>query len=116
MRARIPKASIEQAGICAWNGFVPWLRPNFMRRMPVEIRFGTTINFVGPLLSPTMPSYKVMGVKSVDGVDFVPRLLHELCFKRAFVMHGLNEPGDQGIDELSTLGPSHIAELKPTAA
>ena len=86
-----------------------------MRRMPVELRFGTTINFVGPLLSPTMPSYKVMGVKSLDAVDFEPLLLRELGFKRAFVMHGLDAASGRGIDELSTLGPSHIAELKPDA-
>ncbi len=38
-----PKQSIERVGICAWNGFAPWLRPNFMRRFPAEIRFGNTI-------------------------------------------------------------------------
>ena len=27
-----------------------------------QIRFGSTINIVGPLLNPTMPAYKVMGV------------------------------------------------------
>jgi anthranilate phosphoribosyltransferase len=108
-----PKQSIERAGICAWNGFATWLRPTFMRRMPVEMRFGTTINLVGPLLSPTMPSYKVMGVKDSDAVDSLPRLLRELGFKRAFVMYGLDADSGQGIDELSTLGPSHIAELKP---
>lgn len=108
-----PKQSIERIGICAWNGFVPWLRPTFIRRMPAEIRFGTTINFVGPLLTPTMPSYKVMGVKSPDAVDFEPLLLRELGFKRAFVMHGLDAESGGSIDELSTLGPSRIAELKP---
>ena len=108
-----PKQSIERIGICAWNGFVPWLRPKFMRRMPAEIRFGTTINFVGPLLTPTMPSYKVIGVKSLESVDFQPLLLRELGFKRAFVMFGLDDESGRGIDELSTLGPSHIAELRP---
>jgi anthranilate phosphoribosyltransferase len=109
----LPKQSIERVGICAWNGFLPWLRPRFLMRMPARIRFGTTINFVGPLLSPTMPSYKVMGVKSPEAVDFVPQLLRELGFKRAFVMHGLDAAREGGMDELSTLGPSHIAELKP---
>lgn len=107
-----PKCSIEQAGICAWNGFEPWLRPTFLRRFPAEIRFGTTINFVGPLLSPTMSYYRVMGVKTLDGVGLVSRLLRELGIKRAFVMHGLDAAGERGMDELSTLGPSHIAELK----
>jgi anthranilate phosphoribosyltransferase len=108
-----PRRSIEQVGICAWNGFVPWLRPTFIKRFPAEIRFGTTVNFVGPLLTPTMPEYRVMGIKSLDGVEFLSRLLRELGLKRAFVMHGLDAAGNRGMDELSTLGPSHIAELKP---
>jgi anthranilate phosphoribosyltransferase len=54
-----------------------------------------------------------MGVKSPEAVDFVPQLLRELGFKRAFVMHGLDAAREGGMDELSTLGPSHIAELKP---
>lgn len=108
-----PKQAIERGGICAWNGFVPWLRPTFMQRMRAEVRFGQTINLVGPLLTPTMPQYKVMGVNSVSGVDFLSLLLRELGFKRAFVMNGLDTDSGHGIDELSTLGPSHIAELKP---
>ena len=59
----IPKQAIERIGICAWNGFVQWLRPTFLARAPQEIRFGNTVNFVGPLLTPTMPKYKVMGVE-----------------------------------------------------
>jgi anthranilate phosphoribosyltransferase len=109
----LPKQSIERVGICAWNAFLPWLHPRFLGRMPARIRFVTTINFVGPLLSPTMPSYKVMGVKSPESVDFESRLLGELGFKRAFVMHGLNAAGEGGMDEFSTLGPSHVAELRP---
>src|SRR6202040_4077135 len=77
------------------------------------MRFGSTTNLVGPLLSPTMPSYRVMGVNSIDAVDFEPLLLRELGFKRALIMHGLDAEGGRGMDELSTLGPSHIAELKP---
>jgi anthranilate phosphoribosyltransferase len=109
----LPKQSIERVGICAWNAFLPWLHPRFLVRMPARIRFDTTINFVGPLLSPTMPSHKVMGVKSPESVDFESRLLGELGFKRAFVMHGLNAAGEGGMDEFSTLGPSHVAELRP---
>jgi anthranilate phosphoribosyltransferase len=60
-----------------------------------------------------MPRYKVMGVNSVVAVDLEARILRELGFKRGFVMYGLDATGDGGIDELSTLGPTHIAELHP---
>jgi len=39
------------------------------------------------------------------------RTLRELGFKRAFVMHGVEEGTANGMDELSTLGPSHVSEL-----
>jgi anthranilate phosphoribosyltransferase len=39
------------------------------------------------------------------------RTLRELGFKRAFVMHGVEEETGRGMDELSTLGPSYVSEL-----
>ena len=60
-----------------------------------------------------MPSYKVMGVATPDMIDIEVRTLRELGFKRAFVMHGLEHGSDRGMDELSTVGPSHVAELHP---
>jgi anthranilate phosphoribosyltransferase len=59
-----------------------------------------------------MPRYKVMGVPTLDMIDIEVRTLRELGFERAFVMHGLEESSGKGMDELSTLGPSHVAELR----
>jgi anthranilate phosphoribosyltransferase len=77
-----------------------------------QIRFGTTINLVGPLLNPTMPTYKVIGVPSLEVIDLEVQVLRELSFKGAFVMHGLEAGSEMGMDELSTLGPTHVAELR----
>ncbi len=109
----LPKQSIEHAGICVLNAFLPAFHPRTLLRVLPRIRFGTTINLVGPLISPTMPSYKVMGVATIDTVDLEARILRELGFKRAFVMHGLSAESDLGMDEVSTLGPTHAAELRP---
>jgi anthranilate phosphoribosyltransferase len=109
----LPKQSIEQAGICVLNAFLTALHPRTLLRVLPRVRFGTTINLVGPLLSPTMPSYKVMGVPTTDAVDLEARILRELGFKRAFLMHGLSAEGDLGMDEVSTLGPTHVADLRP---
>ena len=109
----LPKQSIERAGIGAWNAFLPAVHPRSLPRILPQIRFASTINLVGPLLNPTMPSHKVMGVPSPDMIDIEVRTLRELGFKRAFVMHGLDEASGKGMDELSTLGPSHVAELRP---
>lgn len=106
----LPKQSIERAGIGVWNAFLPSVHPKLPRLMRA-IRFGSTINLVGPLLNPTMPAYKVMGVSSVGAVDLEMRILAQLGFKRAFVMHGLDDVSGRGLDELSTLGPTHVSEL-----
>jgi anthranilate phosphoribosyltransferase len=108
----MPKQSLEQAGICAWNGFLPTIHPKTVSRVVSQIRFGSTFNIVGPLLNPTMPSYKVMGVSSLEMIDIEVQVLRELGFQGAFVMHGLEADSERGMDELSTLGPTHIAELR----
>jgi len=109
---QLPKQSIEKAGICAWNAFLPSVHPKTLARVLSQIRFGSAINLVGPLLNPTMPRLKVMGVPSRDMIDIEVQTLREIGFKRAFVMHGLDEKGEKGMDEISTLGETHVAELK----
>ncbi len=109
----LPKQSIEKAGIGAWNAFLPSIHPKTLGRVLSQIRFGSTINIVGPLLNPTMPEYKVMGVPNVGMIDVEAKTMKELGVKRAFVMHGLETGSDKGMDELSTVGPSKFAELRP---
>lgn len=107
----LPKQSIENAGICAWNAFLPQVHPKTLARVLSQIRFGSTINLVGPLLNPTRPAYKVMGVPSRDMIDIEAQTLRALGFRKAFVMHGLEEGSGKGMDEISTLGPTHVAEF-----
>jgi len=45
-------------------------------------------------------------------IDIETQTLREIGFKRAFVMHGLDNNSKKGMDEVSTLGPTHVAELK----
>lgn len=106
----VPKKSIENASICAWNAFLPTVHPKTLARVLSQIRFGSAINLVGPLLNPTMPTFKVMGVPTKEMIDIEVKTLRELGFKRAFVMHGLDE-SSKGMDEVSTLGTTHVAEL-----
>ncbi len=107
----LPKRSIENAGICVWNAFLPSVHPKTLARVLSQIRFGSAINLVGPLLNPTMPEYKVMGVPNREMIDIEVRTLKELGFRRAFVMHGLDDESGKGMDEVSTLGVTHVAEL-----
>jgi len=108
----LPKQSVEKAGICVWNAFLPSVHPKTLARVLSQIRFGSAINLVGPLLNPTMPERKVMGVPTEAMIDIEVKTLREIGFKRAFVMHGYDEKSEKGMDEISTLGPTHCAELK----
>ena len=112
----LPKQSIERAGICAWNAFLPSVHPKTLARVLSQIRFGSAINLVGPLLNPTMPVYKVMGVPNTEMIDIEVQTLREIGFKRAFVMHGLDDSSQKGMDEVSTLGTTHVAELTQDGA
>lgn len=107
----VPKKSIENAGICAWNAFLPGVHPKTLARVLSQIRFGSAINLVGPLLNPTKPTYKVMGVPALEMIEIEAQTLKALGFKRAFVMHGLDDQSQKGMDEISTLGTTHAAEL-----
>ena len=108
----LPKQSIENAGICAWNAFLPTVHPKTLARVLSQIRFGSAINLVGPLLNPTKPTFKVMGVPTAEMIDIEARTLRELGFKRAFIMHGFDDASGKGMDELSIIGRTEIAELK----
>lgn len=107
----LPKKSIEKAGICAWNAFLPTVHPKTLARVLSQIRFGSAINLVGPLLNPTKPTFKVMGVPSQEMIEIEVKTLRELGLKRAFVMHGLDDTSGKGMDEVSLLGTTHVAEL-----
>ena len=108
----VPRKSIENAGICAWNAFLPGVHPKTLARVLSQIRFGSAINLVGPLLNPTKPTYKVMGVPTLEMIEIEAKTLKALGFKRAFVMHGLDDSSQKGMDEISTLGTTHAADLR----
>ena len=108
----IPKRSIENAGIGAWNAFLPSIHPRTLGRILSQVRFGSTINIVGPLLNPTMPPLKVMGVPNLKMIDIEAETLRALGTRRAFVMYGLDDNSEKGMDELSTVGVSHFALLE----
>jgi anthranilate phosphoribosyltransferase len=41
----------------------------------------------------------------------VVETMREIGYKRAYVVHGMDAQERRGLDELSTLGPTHVAEL-----
>lgn len=67
----------------------------------------TIFNLLGPLTNPGRARHQLLGVFAPELTDRLAEVLGELGSERAWVVHA-----EDGLDELSTLGPTRISELK----
>lgn len=97
---------LEEAGIVFM--FAPLLHPAMRHVAPVRRELGipTIMNLLGPLTNPAGARRQVVGVTDPELLDLVVNALRELGHHRAMVVYG--EPG---LDELSPLGATEVAEL-----
>lgn len=72
-----------------------------------EIGIRTVFNILGPLTNPANANYLVIGAYAPGLTEIMARVLGEMGARRAFVVHGLD-----GIDEVSTVGPTQVSELR----
>ena len=86
--------------------FARTAHPAFRHVAPVRAELGvrTLLNCLGPLLSPVGARYQVVGVYAPELVEPLARALSRLGARRAMVVHG-----SDGLDELTTTGPSTAA-------
>jgi anthranilate phosphoribosyltransferase len=84
--------------------FHPAMKNAVMPRKELGIR--TTFNLLGPLTNPAGAELLVIGVPSLDLVERIAKCLKALGTKNAMVVHGLD-----GLDEVSTIGNTHVIHL-----
>ncbi len=72
----------------------------------VELGTRTIFNLLGPLSNPAEVRRQLVGVFAPQWVRPMAEVLGKLGSERAWVFHG------SGLDELTTTGPSQVAELK----
>lgn len=71
-----------------------------------ELGFRTVFNLLGPLCNPAGANRQVMGVYDPTLLEPLAEVLGRLGAKRAWTVNG------QGLDELTTTGPTEVAEWK----
>jgi anthranilate phosphoribosyltransferase len=88
--------------------FAPRFHPAMRFAAPVRKELGipTVFNYLGPLANPGRARYQVVGVSNPAMADKMLGVLAANGAVRAVVVYG-----DDGLDELSTTGPSTVHEL-----
>ena len=89
--------------------FAPLLHPAMKAMMPVRRELGmrTIFNVLGPLINPAGAVRQVMGVYADGMVELIANVLLELGAEHALVVHGTD-----GLDEITTTGPTHVGEVR----
>jgi anthranilate phosphoribosyltransferase len=76
---------------------------------PVRVELGTRtiFNLMGPLSNPAGTKRQLIGVFARQWIEPLARVLGKLGTTRAWVVHG-----SDGLDEMTTTGASHVAEIR----
>jgi len=87
--------------------FAPYQHPAMKHAVAPRRELGvrTVFNVLGPLTNPARATHQVVGVYDDALVEPLARVLGELGARRALVVHG-----EGGLDELSTVGTTKVAE------
>ena len=98
---------ITEAGIgfC----FAPTFHPAMRHAMPARRELGVpaVFNFLGPLTNPAGAGHQTIGVSDPTVAPKMADVLARLGTKHALVFHG-----EDGLDELTTTGPSTVWEVR----
>jgi anthranilate phosphoribosyltransferase len=110
----VPPVVISRALAGAGVGFMwaPMHHPAMKHWAPVRAELGirTIFNLLGPLSNPAGVKRQVAGVFDERWVEPLAEVLRNLGSTHAWVVHG-----SDGLDELTTTGPTRVAELKAGA-
>ncbi len=99
--------SIREVGIGFL--FAQKLHPAMKYAAPVraELKIRTIFNILGPLTNPAGARRQLIGVFAPQLTELMAKVLRELGAQRALVVHG-----HDGLDEISSISPTRISELR----
>jgi anthranilate phosphoribosyltransferase len=89
--------------------FAPHVHSAMKHAAPVraELKIRTTLNLLGPLTNPAGADTQLAGAPSERAAELIAGALAELGLRRGFVVHG-----SDGLDEITTTGPTLAFELR----
>ena len=101
------ESCLAEAGIAFL--FAPTYHPAMRHAAPVRqgLKLRTIFNLLGPLSNPAGVKRQMIGVFSPIWLEPIAEAMRRLGAEHVWVVHG-----HDGLDELSTTGPSHVVELK----
>jgi anthranilate phosphoribosyltransferase len=104
----------EQVGACIRDAgigfmFAPAHHPAMKNVGPTRVELGTRtiFNLLGPLSNPASVKRQMIGTFSRQWVEPMAQVLKNLGSESIWVVHG-----SDGLDEITTTGPTSVAELK----
>lgn len=98
--------AVREAGVCfLW---APMHHPAMKAWAPVRAELGirTLFNLLGPMCNPAGVGAQVLGVFDRRWLEPLAHVMRNLGSQRVWVVHGAD-----GLDELTTTGPTHVAQL-----
>jgi anthranilate phosphoribosyltransferase len=89
--------------------FAPSYHPAMKNVGPVrrDLGFRTVFNLLGPICNPAGVRRQLIGIYAREWLEPVAQVLAELGTEKAWIVHG-----SDGLDELSTTGPTRVAMLE----
>jgi anthranilate phosphoribosyltransferase len=97
---------LDEAGFCFAFARAHHPAMKFVAASRTALGIPTIFNLLGPLTNPGKARHQLLGVFAPELTDRLATVLRELGSERAWVVHA-----DDGLDELSTLGPTRVSEL-----
>jgi anthranilate phosphoribosyltransferase len=98
---------LDEAGMCFCFARMHHPAMKYVAAARTALGIPTIFNLLGPLTNPARAQHQLLGVFAPELTDRLAEVLRRLGSERAWVVHAVD-----GLDELSTLGPTRISELK----
>jgi anthranilate phosphoribosyltransferase len=110
VRIDVPPLMIGHCVADAGVGFMfaPAHHPAMKNVAPTRVELGTRtiFNLLGPVSNPAGVRRLLLGVFSRQWVEPIAQVMSRLGAERVWVVHG-----SDGLDEITTTGPTHVAEV-----